>query len=47
MRGWLIKFVIVAAIEAFVCRQCEEDFVGFRKLGVHRKTIEVQGHFRF
>lgn len=35
----LIKFVLfVIAIVPSFCRQCDEDIIGFRKLGMHRKS---------
>lgn len=39
----LIKvFVLMITIGPALCRQCEEDLIGFRKLGMHRKSSSQQ-----
>jgi hypothetical protein len=37
------KFIVlllltVVGVGPSICRQCDEDFIGFRKLGMHRKS---------
>lgn len=36
-------FVLIITIGPSLCRQCDEDLVGFRKLGMHRKYLRHNG----
>lgn len=53
MERFTKMFLFAITIGPSLCRQCDEDVIGFRKLGLHRESslslneAQVQGHFRF